>query len=215
MAQPGGGPAAGAELERLLHDLRGPLNSASMYVEVLRRAVKDDPAADDTLRRIGDQLDRLAGMLPAAFSILALERRAAEPVDLEEMVAALRADGTVGPVTVAGAPWPVALGDRDLLAAGLGQVLRNAVEVGGPRPPEVSAVREGDRVRLSVRDWGPGLRSTNPKVMIRLQQSDKPGHAGLGLLVAERVARLHGGRLELAAAPDGPGAVVAFTLPAA
>jgi signal transduction histidine kinase len=60
------------------------------------------------------------------------------------------------------------------------------------------------RVSLVVRDWGTGFQSTNPKVLVRL--------GGRGLLFAERVARLHGGRLSFAS--PGDGAEVRLTLPA-
>jgi signal transduction histidine kinase len=49
-----------ADLGRLLHDLRGPLNSLTMHAEVLKRTVRDDAAAEDSLRTVLDQLGRLS-----------------------------------------------------------------------------------------------------------------------------------------------------------
>ena len=49
-----------AELARLLHDLRGPLNSAVMHLEVLKRTVAGDPAAAESLRTVLQQLARLS-----------------------------------------------------------------------------------------------------------------------------------------------------------
>jgi len=65
-----------------------------------------------------------------------------------------------------------------------------------------TAGTEGD-VMLTVRDHGTGLRTTNPKLLIRLLQTSKSGHRGLGLVTVERVARLHGGRLEFESVADG------------
>jgi sensor histidine kinase regulating citrate/malate metabolism len=62
-----------------------------------------------------------------------------------------------------------------------------------------------------VRDHGSGLRSTNPKVIIRLRSSGKPGHQGVGLLRVERIARLHGGSVRFEA--PGPGARVTLLVP--
>ena len=68
-------------------------------------------------------------------------------------------------------------------------------------------------VALSVRDHGTGLRTTNPKLLIRLLHSTKPGHHGLGLITVERVARLHGGRVDFESL--SPGARVTLRLPVA
>jgi signal transduction histidine kinase len=68
-------------------------------------------------------------------------------------------------------------------------------------------------VGLRVRNWGSRLPSTNPKVLIRLFHSSKPGHRGLGLVTADRIARLHQGSLEFESPPDG--VLVTLVLPAA
>jgi C4-dicarboxylate-specific signal transduction histidine kinase len=65
---------------------------------------------------------------------------------------------------------------------------------------------------LRVRDWGPGLRTSDPKLVIRPWHSSKPGHRGLGLVTVERVARLHRGALRFATLSDG--ALVTLALPA-
>jgi C4-dicarboxylate-specific signal transduction histidine kinase len=120
-----------------------------------------------------------------------------------------------GPITVAAGGWPVVAGDAALLTLGLRHLLSNAVEAGGgngTQPPQVSAAVEGAETLLRVRDWGPGLRTTDPKLLIRPWHSSKPGHRGLGLVTVERVARLHGGALRFATLPDG--ALVTLALPA-
>jgi hypothetical protein len=70
-----------------------------------------------------------------------------------------------------------------------------------------------DQVALVVRDWGRGLRTTNPRVLIRLGASREPDRASAGLVAVERIARLHQGGLEFVAPPDG-GAEVRLRLPA-
>jgi signal transduction histidine kinase len=68
-------------------------------------------------------------------------------------------------------------------------------------------------VALVVRDEGPGLRTTNSRALIRLAIS-AAGRPSVGLLTVERVARLHGGALDLGAARGG-GAEAVLTLPTA
>jgi len=203
------------ELEWLLHDLRGPLNSALVHLEVIKRAAGDDPALVDSVRAVLRQITRLGEMLPAVFSVSALERRAPSPVPLRALVASVLATRGWGDVVVTPAPWPRVLGDDALLALAVEHLVRNALEATKPGapPPRVAAVADGAWVGLRVRDWGSGVRSTNPRLLIRLMQSTKPGHAGLGLLVVERVARVHGGTVTFSA--PGDGTEVALTLPRA
>jgi two-component system sensor histidine kinase HydH len=202
------------DLGRLLHDLRGPLNSLTMHVEVLRRTVRGDAQAEDSLRTVLEQLGRLGVMLPAAFAVASLEPAAPAPVELGAVVAAA-CDGVGGPVTLANESWPTVIGDAGLLTLAVAHLIRNAAEAsaatGRAEPPHVSASVVGDEVRVTVRDWGPGLRTTNAKLLIRLMHSTKPGHAGLGLVTVERIARLHGGTVRFES--PGDGALVTLVLP--
>jgi len=203
-----------ADLGRLLHDLRGPLNSLTMHVEVLKRVVGDDPVAEDSLRTVLEQLGRLADMLPAAFAVASLELRASTPVDLGA-VAAAAGEEAGGPVTLAEGRWPSVIGDARLLTVAVTELLRNAVEAtaAGAPPPRVSATLEDQQVLLGIRDWGPGVRTTDTKLLIRLLHSTKPGHRGLGLVTVERIVRLHGGTLRFTA--PGDGTLVTLVLPRA
>jgi two-component system sensor histidine kinase HydH len=211
-----GGEALPPDLGRLLHDLRGPLNSLTMHIEVLKRTVRDDPAAEVSLRTVLEQLGRLADMLPAAFSVASLELGALAPVDLGVVATAVRRDAG-GPVTLANGRWPSVIGDARLLTLAVSHLVRNAVEAtlaaGSSQLPHVSAALEGSEARLSVRDWGSGLRTTDVRLLIRLLHSTKPGHRGLGLVTVERIARLHGGTLRFAS--PGSGTLVTLTLPRA
>jgi hypothetical protein len=62
------------DLDRLLHDLRGPLNALTMHLETVRRAGADDPAGLASLEATRQEVARLAQLLPAAFAVVALER---------------------------------------------------------------------------------------------------------------------------------------------
>ena len=205
-----------ADVERLLHDLRGPLNSATMHAELLRRGVAADARAAESLRTLLQQLGRLAEMLPVSFEIATLERGPVERVDLRGLVEEVLTEPALSTFTQEPGVWPVVVGDGRLLRLAVAHLARNAVEAspaGGPRPA-VGAVQIDDgRVALRVRNWGTRLPSTNPKVLIRLFHSSKPGHRGLGLVTADRIARLHEGSLEFESPPDG--ALVTLVLPAA
>lgn len=208
------------DLDRLLHDLRGPLNALTMHLEVLKRLSHGDPAALQSLEAIQQEAIRLATLLPAAFSVIALEPAQPTRLDLGVLVRrAVEAEGA-GRVSVAEGPWPEILGDERLLVAAVAHLVRNALtatEAAGPgrRPPQVGfRPGEAGRVALVVRDWGTGLRTTNPRALIRLALSPKSGRPTLGLVTVERVARLHGGTLAFASPPGG-GAEVSMIVEAA
>jgi signal transduction histidine kinase len=211
-------PRLPEDLERVLHDLRGPLNALAMQAEVLKRAVSD-PAGADSVRSIQQEIERLADMLGMALEIVALEPGDSARVNLGAVVERAVAEARVKDVVIARQAWPDVVGDPALLARAAGHLVENAIEATqtagpGTPPPEVSATLEaGGMAALHVRDFGAGLRSTNPKVLIRLRASTKPGHRGVGLLTVERIARLHGGRLRFQA--PGVGARVTLLLPVA
>jgi len=190
-----------AELARLLHDLRGPLNSAVMHLEVLKRTVADDPSSAESLRTVLQQLVRLSEMLPAAFTVAALEIGPLAPVSLREVVERARQQPGLETVRIVGDAWPEVRADVGLLVLALAELMRNAVEATGAdgRAPEVSA----SGTSVTVRDFGAGLPTTNPKLLIRLLHSTKAGHRGVGLVTVERVARLHGGTLSFEGLADG------------
>jgi len=72
-------PPPREDLDRILHDLRGPLNSVTMHLEVLKRAVADDRDALANVALIQQELSRLAAMLPKAFGVIALTEQFSPP----------------------------------------------------------------------------------------------------------------------------------------
>src|SRR5262249_12530312 len=199
---------------RILHDLRGPLNSMTMHLEVLKRSARGDAVAEESLRTALAQLARLAEMLPAAFAVTALELGPRRPLDLRALATRVRDATGASAVTIATDDWPSVAGDETLLALALTHLLRNALEATaeGAHAPVLAGATSGDTALLQVRDWGPGLRTTNPKLLFKVLQSTKPGHRGMGLVTVERIARLHGGELRFES--PGEGALVTLALPA-
>jgi two-component system osmolarity sensor histidine kinase EnvZ len=86
-------------------------------------------------------------------------------------------------------------------------LIDNALRYAG-EPVEVEARREGANVVIEVLDRGPGIpdgeaeRLKQPFTRLDPARSGRGG-AGLGLAIVERVARAHGGRLELHPRPGG------------
>ncbi|MGB9430231.1 MAG: ATP-binding protein [Gammaproteobacteria bacterium] len=83
----------------------------------------------------------------------------------------------------------------------IANLIDNAVRHGG-RDIEVQTQSVKDRVIFQVMDRGPGLRNASARDVIKpfVRDDNSRGNqisAGLGLTIADRIARLHGGELRL------------------
>ena len=200
------------DLDRLLHDLRGPLNAAVMHLEVLKRMSGNEAVARASLTSIQQEIERLTRMLPVAFSLCAIETRPMRPVLLRAAVESAIDEESRKRVVIAPGPWPEIEGDERLLVMGLRQLILNALEIDEAGEVQVSVeAGAGDTVSVLIRDRGAGFKGRNPTSIVRLMGSTKTGHLGVGLLVAQRIARLHGGTLTFETGSDG--GVVRLTLP--
>jgi signal transduction histidine kinase len=226
------GSSAAAERERrfmvtaIAHDLRTPLFTLRGSLEALERGVGDGRY----LGRAQDKaahLDRLVNDL-FTFSRLeyAGEAIAFDEVDVGEL--ARRAVEGVEPLAAAHGcavtlgrvpPGLVVHGDPDALLRVLTNLLDNAIRHGGEHAV-VAAQRVNRDVHVEVADDGPGFAPDDlPHVFQPLFRSDRAratatGGTGLGLDIARRLARAHGGDVEAANAPGG-GARTTIVLPAA
>ena len=117
-----------------------------------------------------------------------------------------------------------ARGNRELVTQALANLVDNAIKYARPHGAEadgepadilVEAGSDGDLVRLSVSDHGPGIpegdREHAVKRFVRLEQSRSESGSGLGLSLAAAVAHLHGGELRLE--DNTPGLKATLVLP--
>ena len=109
---------------------------------------------------------------------------------------------------------PKTLGDKDLLASALANLLDNALKYGGNTVTIiVCETPETGIVSMAVQDNGHGIPAgERPKVPQRFYRLDQsvPG-TGLGLSVVSAIAHLHGAALQLEDAD--PGLLACIILP--
>lgn len=109
-------------------------------------------------------------------------------------------------------------GDADVAASLLYQLASNAIANAPEGRVLIAARRRGQSIRIEVRDNGPGIAVIHQQrifeefVQLQSGESERRGGYGLGLAIAERLARLLGTRIGLRSEP-GRGSTFWFDLP--
>lgn len=112
---------------------------------------------------------------------------------------------------------PLVCFDATLMERVLCNLLENAAKYTPPGAlVRISAAVEGERLRVTVDDNGPGIPSGREaevfeKFVRGLRESSTPG-VGLGLSICRAIVQAHGGTIEAARSAEG-GASLRFTLP--
>jgi len=213
----------------LAHDLRSPVARLKASIETAGDTLDEGPALD-ALQLARADAEALESMLAAALELAKLETGAVgdrrQPLDLAELARdlvelyePLAEQG--GTALDCGGEALTVHADRELISRCLANVIDNALKYGGNRI-EVRVRKDGGWALLEVSDNGPGIDAEDRVRAIgrftRLDNARTLPGAGLGLAMVDAVARLHGGRFELAEAKGsgggfGQGLVARLRLP--
>jgi len=228
-----------ALLRGIAHDVKNPLGAAAGYADLLTDGVAGGPLTHEQatmVRRIrkliDESLETISELLHAERSSGSSIAAGIEPIDISALVRDV-VDDYRAAATEKSLALDVQTGEPVVARTHPGQVqhilgnlLSNAVKYTPPHGHvRVRLVTEGggegdtDRrgVRIEVCDSGPGvppaLRDRVFDEFFRVDVSSKTaqGH-GVGLAISRRFARLLGGEITLADAPDG-GAMFTLRLP--
>jgi signal transduction histidine kinase len=212
----------------LAHEIRNPLNSLNLNMQMLEEELGDHRDTVPSRRRLlsitRSEISRLERLV-TDFLAYAKPR----PLELEEMISSRPLDRVrevlAGEIQQRGARVEIedrSGGSRIRVDAGqINQLLLNlvrnafaAAEEAGRTPHlKLSAMRDGSHVLLAVRDNGTGVSAEEQERMFDLFYSTRKGGTGLGLAIVQRIAQAHGGRVEVSSA-RGAGTTVTVELPA-
>jgi two-component system OmpR family sensor kinase len=199
------------------HELRTPLASIRGYAELSRREREPVPASvTHALGRVESEALRMQGLVEDLLLLARLD--AGRPLEREPVDLSLLTMDAVSDAHAAapGHRWELDLPDEPVEVPGdqarLHQVVANLLANARTHTPEGTRVtttlrREGDEVRLSVGDDGPGIPDALQRnVFQRFTRGDDSrnraaGSTGLGLSIVDAVAQSHGGRVELESRP--------------
>ena len=215
-------------LAAISHELRSPLGRARIAVEIARERPDPSVALDDVERQLVE-IDAILGDLLASARAGLADVHVVE-VDVLPWLRTRIAAENQGPIELTVAPGAESARvkiDAALLGRALHNLFANAWNHGHPKetPLEVTASLAGDRVRIAVRDHGPGFseavlpRAFEPFVMGADSARSPGAHGmGLGLSLVRRIVEAHGGAASAVNVAEGEatkGAEVAIELPVA
>lgn len=197
----------------------GVLSTLDEHASVLssseRRELIEGATAQAT--RLARLVDDLLTVSRIEDGVIGLEF---EPVDPRDLLSeAARASGTSGRLLVRSERVGEVRCDRDAIIRVLTNLLDNARKYSPDGAKvHVAVSLEGDVVRFSVADEGPGIpEEERDEVFERFRRLDsgssKPG-TGLGLYICRGLVEAHGGWIRVDEGPKG-GAEFSFTLPRA
>jgi signal transduction histidine kinase len=216
----------------VVHDLRTPLFSLRGYLEGLSAGVADTPEKRARYVAVAEEkaaaLERLVADLFDYTRLEYLEQAPrTQPLDLVALlrraVEGMRPRAEARGLALrlcAAMPCPIDA-DSHLLTRAIENLLDNAVRYtpsGGS--VRVSCAEGAEGVAFSVADTGPGIPIADlPHLFTPLYRGEssrnrRTGGAGLGLTIARRIIRAHGGDLRACNGDEG-GAIFTASLPAA
>ncbi len=199
------------------HELKTPITAIKGFVETLEEgALEDKSTAQDMLRRIGHNADRLNAIIDDLLSLSRIEQEGEHGViqlatgNVGSVVSAaisqcsLKANDKAIRLELAGDNDVTARLNAILLEQAICNLLDNAIKY-SPEGSEVrvSVIKDAGEARIRVQDHGIGIPADHlPRIFERFYRVDKArsrklGGTGLGLAIVKHISVAHGGRVSV------------------
>jgi len=219
---------------QIAHEIKNPLAPIRAAVETLRRLrMRDDPAFDEYFEEatatVLGEVHRIANIVTEFTRFARLPAPNPEPCDLAQAargVVTLHAsnpDGAESPggprVELVVEAIPMVSADRDQMIQVLTNLIQNGLDAASAARPDPRVVvtigpLPKDRVRIVVRDNGPGVPEAMEARLFEPYATTKEKGTGLGLAICQRIVFEHGGEITYRKGTKG-GAVFELSLPIA
>jgi two-component system, NtrC family, sensor kinase len=196
----------------ITHEIRNPLASLGLNVELLADEVGSDAEARRLVTSISKEVDRLSEITENYLRFVRLPKPKLERLDLGALATSLL-EFSGGELAQAKIAWemkvepglPEVVADESQLRQALLNLVRNAKEAmagGGRLQVEVGRAPDG-AIRLVLADSGPGIPRENLAQIFEPFFSTKAKGTGLGLALVQQIVSEHGGRIEVDCPPAG------------
>jgi signal transduction histidine kinase len=210
----------------LAHEIRNPLNSLNLNMQLLQEEMGDRSPTPSGPRLLGITRSEISRLERLVTDFLSYARP--RPLELEEVTAHELLEAAEAMVVAearsrnarietedrtAGLRFQVDTAQiRQLLLNLTHNALTSTEEVDREPVVRLSAARHGSHVVIAVRDNGVGIPPEQQSRIFDLFFSTRRGGTGLGLAIAQRIVKDHRGRIDIDSTP-GEGTTVSVHLP--
>lgn len=211
----------------IAHEVRNPLGVIRASASMVQEHFAPDDEAYRACEFVREEIDRLNGLITSLLTFARPADLRLQPVVIEQMIdRALQLTAEElrrRSITVArdsNRALPEATADPDLIAQVIFGLILNAAEAIGERGNiSIRLTSDHDEVYVEVADTGPGISPIDTERVFEPFFTTKSSGTGLGLAMAARIVRAHGGLIEVVpgrgAGENGTGACFRVRLPLA